>query len=282
MATAKSADTKGKSAAKATTGKSGTAKTAASRSSGKTATIVSKTAAKTPAKTGTAKTTTTAEKAMPRKTEPKAANLVKEAAPAVKKGDCIKFGSYYQENGSKKSPIEWLVLEKKGDELLLISRYGLDCKQYHHECVDMTWEKCDLRKWLNNDFLKAAFTAEERKKIKVSSLTNEDNPQYQTKGGNATKDQIFCLSLAEAKKYFKDDAARQCKATKYAVSNHCWVNPNASKKGYGYSWWWLRSPGYYQSSASHVFAVGALCPFGNCVSSDSGAVRPALRIIWNR
>ena len=76
----------------------------------------------------------------------------------MKKGDIIKFGKYPQDSNDSKSPIEWLVLDVKGNEALLISRYGLDCKRYHHERDDITWEDCDLRKWLNCDFLKSAFS----------------------------------------------------------------------------------------------------------------------------
>ena len=66
----------------------------------------------------------------------------------MKKGDIIKFGKYPQDRNGSKSPIEWLVLDVKGNEALLISRYGLDCKPYDQKFTDTTWEDCDLRKWL--------------------------------------------------------------------------------------------------------------------------------------
>ena len=40
-----------------------------------------------------------------------------------KKGDIIKFGNYPQDSNDCKSPIEWLVLDVKENEALLISRY---------------------------------------------------------------------------------------------------------------------------------------------------------------
>lgn len=213
-------------------------------------------------------------------------NTVAEAAPGEKEWDYIKFGSYYQDNNSKKTPIEWLVLEKKEDELLLISRYGLDCRLYHHEYVDMTWEKCDLRKWLNNDFLNEAFTSEERKKIKVSSLINNDDDNASkyivTKGGNATQDRVFCLSRSEARNYFKDDKARRCKATKYAASkNYCWVESDASSTGYGCSYWWLRSSGPANQRAASCVGSGGFWASTCLILIDGVTVRPSLRIIWN-
>ena len=151
------------------------------------------------------------------------------------------------EANGQKEPIEWLVLEVRGNEALLISRYGLDCRQYHHKYVDMTWENCDLRKWLNHDFLKAAFSPEESARIKVSELRNDDNPRHGTGGGNSTKDRVFCLSIAEAERYFRDNKERQCQPTEYARNQGAWVDDSN-----GCCCWWLRSPGDGQRSASYV------------------------------
>ena len=48
-------------------------------------------------------------------------------------GDSIVFGAYEQDDDESngKEPIEWLVLEKKNNRLLVISRYALDCKRYN-------------------------------------------------------------------------------------------------------------------------------------------------------
>ncbi|MBR1924522.1 MAG: hypothetical protein IJ839_04510, partial [Ruminobacter sp.] len=113
----------------------------------------------------------------------------------MKKGDIIEFSNYPQKveehkisllerlkrmiygrpsnkQSSKKQPIKWIVLEANENEALLISLYGLDCKEYdnHKDSNDITWENCDLRKWLNDDFLKYAFSEEEIKRIKFSEL----------------------------------------------------------------------------------------------------------------
>ena len=191
-----------------------------------------------------------------------------------KKGDIIKFGDYPQDSNGSKSPIEWLVLDVKGNEALLISRYGLDCKQYHHNYTDITWEDCDLRKWLNNDFLKSAFSNEESERILVSELRNDDNPEYGKRGGNDTKDRIFCLSIAEALQYFSSDEDRQCRPTAYARDEGAGIYNDCCS-------WWLRSPGYIQRDATSVDAGGALDLRGDPVCKRNGAVRPALRIICN-
>ena len=195
----------------------------------------------------------------------------------MKKGDIIKFGKYPQDNYSFRTPIEWLVLDfnEKTKEALLISRYGLDCQKYHNVPTDITWEYCDLRKWLNNDFIKLAFSEEEVKKIKVSELKNEDNTVYRTRGGNNTKDRIFCLSFNEAEHYFGSDNDRKCKPNAYARKQ----GVNVYDRN-GCCWWWLRSPGDEQRYAKFVNPRGALDLHGFFADFfDDIAVRPALRII---
>ena len=192
----------------------------------------------------------------------------------IRKGMIIPFGAYPQDNDSFRTPIEWLVLDVKGNEALLISRYGLDCKRYHHESKNITWDDCDLRKWLNSDFLKSAFSNEESERILVSELKNDNNPEYGTRGGNDTKDRIFCLSIAEAKQYFSSDKDRQCRPTAYARKQGASVYNDCCS-------WWLRSPGYNRDYAVNVTKVRSLNLHGYIVSNGEFAVRPALRIICN-
>ncbi len=204
-------------------------------------------------------------------------NGVKYTPVTMKKGAIIRFGHYPQNSDNRKSPIEWLVLHVKEKEVLLISRYALDCKQYHHgyTSTSITWENCDLRKWLNGDFIKSAFSEEEAERILVSDIKNGDNPQHHTKGGNNTKDRVFCLSISEAKQYFGNDESRKCKPTAYARQQGASVYNDCC-------YWWLRSPGGDQSNAADVDSDGALDLCGYIVNNDFHAVRPALRIICNQ
>lgn len=181
----------------------------------------------------------------------------------------LTLGSCTQ-NSSAKEPIEWQVLDVKGNEALLVSRYALDCRPYHHNDTDTTWENCDLRKWLNDDFLKASFTAEEQERILLSEVLNDDNRKYGTPGGNATRDRVFCLSLAEAERYFKENAERRCPPTALAELHGAYYLIK------GNCWWWLRSPGFGQCLAGTVGPGGALDSIGDGFLCDNNAVRPAL------
>ena len=259
---------------------SGTQKKAPAKTGAKAST--SKAAVKPSSKNQAAKTVKNTDKAVKPAVKQQTAKSTdkavasKTAVPELKKGDYFKFGSYYQENSTKKTPIEWLVLKKSGTKVLLISRYALDCKKYHNQYVDITWENSDLRKWLNGEFLKNAFTATEQKKIVVTKLANDNNANYGTFGGNSTEDRVFCLSIAEAGSLFKNDESRKCVPTPYALGKGCWKSSENFINGRGCCFWWLRSPGGNQNLATDVLTDGALHLSGDYVDHGNRAVRPAL------
>ena len=195
--------------------------------------------------------------------------------PELKKasvGSYITFGTYEQDNntGNGKEDIEWLVLAKENNRLLVISRYALDCKPYNKEDTSVTWETCTLRKWLNNDFLNAAFSSTEKAMIPTVTVSADKNPKYSTSPGNATQDKVFLLSIPEANKYFTSDSSRQCKSTAYAKKQ------GADTNNSGICPWWLRSPGSYRGLAARVTNSGGVYQTGRRVDFDSSAVRPAL------
>ena len=194
----------------------------------------------------------------------------------IKEGDIIKFGKYPQGENGEVKPIEWLVLEVKPDEALLISRYALDCKEFDkHKFTDITWEDSALRKWLNSDFIKSAFSEEETRLIKISELDNSESSYYETVAEKNTKDYVFCLSVDEAKKYFKNDKDRMCKPTYFSL-----------EQGTEYyiltktCCWWLRS---LEKPYIHavIDVLGGISTWGFHFE-NSIAIRPALRLILNR
>lgn len=193
----------------------------------------------------------------------------------AKPGDTVFFGAYEQDNNTSngKEDVEWLVLEVKDGKALVVSKYALDCKQYNTSNTDVTWETCTLRKWLNNDFINAAFSSYEKAMIPTVTVSADENPDYSTNPGNATQDQVFLLSITEANKYFGSDSARQCKPTDYAFANGAYVNSVN-----GNCWWWLRSPGVTQDSAAYVHSSGDVYEPGSDVDIGTSAVRPAMWI----
>ena len=193
----------------------------------------------------------------------------------AKPGDTVFLGTYEQDNNTSngKEDIAWLVLEVKDGKALVVSKYALDCKQYNTSSTDVTWETCTLRKWLNNDFINAAFSSYEKAMIPTVTVSADKNPDYSANPGNATQDQVFLLSITEANKYFNSTGARQCEPTDYAVANGSWESDSGN-----FCWWWLRSPGITQDSATYVYSGGDVIEPGNAVDIGTSAVRPAMWI----
>ena len=125
------------------------------------------------------------------------------------KYDTVKFGHYMQDKkGKKKTPIEWIVLDKKDDKVFLFSKYILDLQNFNDEYKEISWKDCSLRKWLNNEFYDIAFSNEEKKKILETTNVNKgykEVPFYDTKDSKDTVDKVFLLSQDEINIYFKND-----------------------------------------------------------------------------
>ena len=152
-----------------------------------------------------------------------------------KRGDVITMGTYEQDGNTKNGaePIEWMILDEKDDRLLVISVKALETMVYDDTMglsSHIWWENCSLRKWLNKDFLSAAFSADEQKNILSTKLTTKD-----THGTFETKDQLFCLSIADLRQYFPTNESMMCKGTEVAKK------ANGSVGESGNVCWWLRN-----------------------------------------
>ncbi len=193
--------------------------------------------------------------------------------------DIFTFGTYEQDNDSSngKEEIEWVVLDKEDDRMLVISRYALDNQRFNSSRVSVTWETSSLREWLNSTFYDDAFSESEKQLILTSNITADKNPDYSTDQGNDTEDNIFLLSISEANKYFSSDSSRQCKATNYTYSKGAFKSDNNSN-----CWWWLRTSGGSPAHTSCVSDVGRVYNGGYYISSDIYAVRPAFWINLNK
>ena len=185
-------------------------------------------------------------------------------------GDIVTFGSYEQDNKTaEKEPIEWIVLDRDGTKLLLLSRYCLDSVAFNSKKGDVKWEDSSLRKWLNTTFLKKAFSATAQSMLVYSTIETEDNPTYGTSGCNDTEDRVFLLSIDEVEMYFAKDTDRRADATAYADAQGAQVYKTGA-------WWRLRSPGKYDYSVASVYASGKIAYDGDSAWDSGCAIRPAV------
>lgn len=194
-------------------------------------------------------------------------------------GDIVTFGVYEQDNDkfNGKEQLEWIVLDKDDGSLFLISDKALDEQPYHNKSyTGITWDNCSLRKWLNSNFLKDAFSSEEQQYIKTTYVTADKNPNSSADPGNDTEDKIFLLSITELNKYFNGDQARKCVGTAYSEARGLLLSDDENT-----CFWLLRTPGsnYYQVAA--VQSWGPIYYEGVSVSIKECGVRPAMWISLN-
>ena len=213
-------------------------------------------------------------------------------------GSIVAFGRYEQDGNEENGPeeIEWIVLDVKDRRSLLISRYALDTVPYHTEDINITWEKCFLRSWLNSDFLQTAFSDAEQRLILEAEVDNSQkqglkrwNNWKKTKGGKDTKDRIFLLSYREANQYLgvtwdgEENPSGRAEMTEFlrqkTADNPYYRDVSEDHPRYGFCYWWLRSPGYLQNLVAQVAESGVLIA-GHSTSGEV-AIRPALWLNLN-
>lgn len=212
----------------------------------------------------------------------------------AKVGSYVFFGTYEQDNntGNGKEDIEWLILDKKGNQILVLSKYILDYQPFHRDAEEgVTWETCSLRSWLNNTFLKAAFSSVEQKAIQTVTVNADKHPASKSKmndeAGNSTKDKIFLLSYSEVIDYigYSEDELEGI-PTEYTIKQGIYLDSFYRSLGYNQSAWLLRTTGdiashNWSTLVAEVYAGGTLMSLGQpghtMVQNKSG-IRPALWI----
>lgn len=198
----------------------------------------------------------------------------------IEVGSYIKFGSYEQDNNysNGKEEIEWLVLAKEDNRILVVSRYALDSRVYHTKEENVSWETCSVRQWLNGEFINNAFSSQEQAMIPTVTVSDTNNPVHNTNPGNSTRDKVFLLSISEVSRYFPTDTDRLCAPTNYAIAQGAWANPDISIGGRNCGWWLLRSPGVDQDNVALIHSSGAIREGGEHVDCEEGGIRPAMWI----
>ncbi len=202
------------------------------------------------------------------------------------------------------SPIRWRVLCEKEGNALLFCETAIDSQDFYHstairqiadrEVYPNNYAHSTIRRWLNEDFLQAAFDRNERRYLVPATVANDPastNPAMQpamwNEGANPfacedTTDRVFLLSEAEATRpeygFSADctlaDPARRRGCTDYGRSQGCYTNPSTEYFG-SYSWW-LRSPMFFSNNFMHGVSYGGNSDGDSVVPDTRRGIVPAL------
>lgn len=185
-------------------------------------------------------------------------------------GDVFELGTYHYDDDGAYKPLKWRILSIKGTHALAVSTECIEFRHYSDFDGSVSWETSTIREWLNEDFAKASFTPEDRKRISGARIANSPNDEYGTEGGNPTRDRLFLLSIEEAESLFESDEDRKASPSPYA-------------EGLGANqWWWLRSPGYKDTHVAYVGGDGSINRGGSKACLIARSVRPAFYLKLSR
>jgi len=208
----------------------------------------------------------------------------------IRNGEKLKLGKH-----------EWRVLQVKDGGILVTSETTVGKAPFHDIDGPITWEKSNLRNYLNEYFYNT-FSSDEKARIQHTQVTDRDNPWYGTKCGETTIDKIFLLSYDEVIEYFGDSGdMKNKKGWHYYMDELTPCDDNCHLK-YGdcindeYSearkvkdirgkddWWWLRSPGGQGShTAGSIGYHGELWLCGDDAYRVDGGIRPAMWLNHNK
>ncbi len=208
-------------------------------------------------------------------------------------GKTFIFGYYEQDNNPDNGPepIEWIVLDTKGNKALLMSKYILDAQCYyakdeHYDeeygvLIDTPWEISTMRAWLNGEFLNTAFSESEKNMI---LLTEVDNSAAQGRAGrfistgNNTEDYIYLLSVHEVEEvYFHSDDERLRGMTDYAMAKGVEYNHKRDEfvNGHRLGCWWLRTNHFENDASAAAVNTGGFI-YSSIVCDDMAGACPVL------
>jgi hypothetical protein len=162
----------------------------------------------------------------------------------IKNGDIIDFGN-----------LKWRVLDVQKDQALIITEKIVEMRVYNQTADDISWEYCNLRYYLNGEWLNKNFTQSERQRIEQKTIITRIFAEY----NQNTKDYVFLIDNNEVKRYFPSSKDR-------VVLN---------ESGDAISWW-LRKSGFSSSSASYVRRDGFVGD--TSLVFRSNGIRPAMWI----
>ena len=188
----------------------------------------------------------------------------------------------------KYEPIEWRVLDPSAG--LVLCETIIDAQAYQNvvrksasdnyyigssSTYANNYAESSIRTWLNNDFYNTAFNTAQKNKIESTTLNNDAaRPEDSKYNSASTTDPIFFLSYSEVQNNsygLSSDSERKGKNTDYAKCQ-------GIADLFGFSDWYLRTPGDRSYHACDVDYNGDVGFMSGSVSYTYTGIRPACRL----
>lgn len=206
--------------------------------------------------------------------------------------DYVTLGHYEQDgnlhNGGEE--IEWMVLFKRNDSMLLLSKYILDIQPFHASLREIDYADSTLRIWVEHNFYDNAFSEQEKSLIHTAPLILEERMIYQYLGEierdshgsetysyrhNDTKAQLTEFAISQYINARMNTGETEEEAT---ANYEEWIKPKDN-----YHWWWAGSMTADKRFPVYVGSDGNVNIFNSIaeVTTPLGGVRPAIWVSIN-
>ncbi len=141
----------------------------------------------------------------------------------------------------KVEPIKWRILSENNGKAILMCDSIISNHRFNVR-FNNNYEKSEIRRWLNEEFLGTAFDEAQRNLILTTTVDNsvastgEEENKYAC---NDTLDKIFLPSYSEVADIEVEERKMQTSDYSRAIGAYTNGDPDDC---YGNGWWWLRSP----------------------------------------
>ena len=188
------------------------------------------------------------------------------AFDGIHTGDLLTFGSFSQSEAREKQKISWRVLDVSKDEAILISEKALlrsgycDMKKSYGNPWYLMWGNSLARELCNGVFYQKAFNHNEKQCI-VPQLI--ESVEY----GPVCTDEVFLLSEAQARLFFKDETDRFVQPSNELIALEQSDSEMRLCHGFGgqisnVSWWLLPKESVYPNNNPEIYP-NAVWPDGS-------------------
>ena len=211
-------------------------------------------------------------------------DLIKEASV----GDRVYFGEWDLDYEKREmEPVPWLVADKEGDHILLISEYVLNSTTYHKSDDVSQWKDSELCRRMNYDFY--TYGLKEKERELVCGKKGEGNENWDITDREAytyyihrtEKEEyediivknalIFLLTKDDVLRYMPEAEQRVAETTKAARDDGLIWTEN------GYvAPWWLADVAEGEPNAMYVDIYGEIHEEGKSFYKTEMGVRPAM------
>ncbi len=211
-------------------------------------------------------------------------DLLKEASV----GDRVYFGEWYLDYEKREmEPMPWLVMDKEGDHILLVSEYVMNSDTYHFSEDVSQWKDSELCRLLNYDFYTYGLKEKERKLLCGKKGAGNENWDISDREAYTyyihrteeeayedilvKNDLIFLLTRDDVLRYMPKPHQRVAETTKAARDEGLtWT-----KNGY-VAPWWLADIAKNGTNAMYVDIYGNIHDEGKSFYKTQMGVRPAV------